>query len=177
MQKWEKISERVAYSGWRKVIVRKFLMPNGKEAEFDVIGNMDFVTIAAFTENREAILVNQFRVGAEREIISFPEGAIDEGEKLEDCAARELLEETGYQAEKIIFLKTFHKAYFTQKQHVLLATNCRKVSDQNLDENEFIEVLKMPLDEFRIFIKNKNDERMNGNVGAAYLALDELGWL
>ncbi|MFK8007601.1 MAG: NUDIX hydrolase [Saprospiraceae bacterium] len=177
MQKWEKISERIAYSGWRKIIVRKFLMPNGKEAEFDVIGNEDFVTIAAFTENQEAILVNQFRVGAEREIISFPEGAIDEGEKLEDCAARELLEETGFQAEKIVFLKTFHQAYFTQKQHVLLAMNCKKVAEQNLDENEFIEVLKMPLDEFRAFIKNKNDERINGNVAAAYLALDELGWL
>lgn len=177
MQKWKKISERIAYSGWRKVIVRNFLMPNGKEATFDVIGNTDFVTIAAFTENREAILVNQFRVGAEREMISFPEGAIDEDEKLEDCAARELLEETGYQAEKIIFLKTFHQSYFTQKQHVLLATNCKKVAEQNLDENEFIEVIKMTLGEFRIFIKNKNDERMNGNVGAAYLALDELGWL
>ena len=177
MQKWKKISERIAYSGWRKVIVRKFLMPNGKEAEFDVIGNYDFVTIAAFTENQEAILVNQFRVGAERELISFPEGAIDEGENLEDCAARELLEETGHQAEKIMFLKTIHKEYFTQKQHVFLAVNCKKVAEQNLDENEFVEVLKMPLDEFRIFIKNKNDERMNGNVAAAYLALDELGWL
>ena len=51
------------------------------------------------------------------------------------------------------------------------------MAEQNLDENEFIEVIKMPLGEFRIFIKNKNDERMNGNVGAAYLALDELGWL
>lgn len=177
MKKWKKISEKIAYSGWRKVIVRKFLMPNGKEAEFDVIGNQDFVTIAAFTENRETILVNQFRVGAEREIISFPEGAIDKGEKLEDCAARELLEETGYEAEKIIFLKTFHQTYSTQKQHIILATNCKKVAEQNLDENEFIEVLKMPLDEFRIFIKNKNDERMNGSVAAAYLAMDELGWL
>ena len=109
--------------------------------------------------------------------MSFPEGAIDEGEKLEECAARELLEETGYQAEKIIFLKTFHQAYATQKQHVLLATNCKKVAEQNLDENEFIEVLKMPLDEFRFFLKDKKDERINGNVAAAYLALDELSWL
>lgn len=177
MKKWKKLSERLVYSGWRKVVVRKFLMPNGKEAEFDVIANRDFVTIAAFTKNKEAILVNQFRVGAEREIISFPEGAIDDGEKLEVAAARELLEETGFQAEKIIFLKTFHQAYYTQKQHVLLATNCQKIAEQNLDESEFIEVIKMPLEEFRVFIKNKTDERMNGNVSAAYLALDELGWL
>ena len=177
MKKWKKLSERIAYSGWRKIIVRKFLMPNGKEAEFDIIGNGDFVTVAAFTENREAILVNQFRVGAERNIISFPEGGIDENETLEDASARELLEETGYKTEEIIFLKTFHQAYATQKQHILLAKNCKKVAEQNLDDYEFIEVIQMPLEEFRIFIKNKNDERMNGNVAAAYLALEELGWL
>jgi len=177
MKKWKKINERIAYSGWRKVIVKNFLLPNGKEAEFDVIGNNDFVTIAAFTSEREAILVNQFRVGAERFITSFAEGEIDEGESLEACARRELKEETGFEADEIIFLKTFHYAYFTQKQHILLATNCKKVSDQRLDQNEFIEVEKMPLNTFRHFIKNRNDERINGNVAAAYLALEELGWL
>ena len=177
MEKWKKLSERIAYSGWRKVIVRKFLLPNEKEEEFDVIQNGDFVTIAAFTKNKEAILVNQFRVGSERELISFPEGGIEKGESLEAASARELLEETGYEAEEIIFLKTFHKAYYTQKQHILLAKNCKKISEQNLDESEFIEVIKMPFDDFRLFIKNKNDERMNNNVDAAYLAMDEMGWL
>ena len=177
MEKWKKLSERIAYSGWRKVIVRKFLLPNGKEAEFDVIKNEDFVTIAAFTEEREAILVNQFRVGCEREIISFPEGGIEKGESLEAASARELLEETGYEAEEITFLKTFHQAYFTQKQHILLAKNCKKVAEQNLDDHEFIEVIKMPFEEFRQFIKDKADERINNNVAAAYLAMEELGWL
>lgn len=177
MKKWKKLSEKIAYAGWRKIIVKKFLLPNGKEAAFDIIGNNDFVTIAAFTEKKEAILVNQFRPGAEREIISFPEGAIEEKENIETSAARELLEETGYEAEKFIFLKTFHNAYSTQKQHILLANNCKKVAPQDLDETEFIEIIKMPLEEFRVFIKNKKDERLGHNVAAAYLALDELGWL
>ncbi|MEM6963197.1 MAG: NUDIX hydrolase [Bacteroidota bacterium] len=177
MKKWKKISERIAYSGWRKVIIKKFLLPSGKEVEFDIIGNGDFVTIAAFTEDRAAILVNQFRPGSERELISFAEGAVEAGESMEKTAARELLEETGYEAERITFLKTFHQAYATQKQHVLLAINCRKVGAQNLDEDEFVEVFTMPLEEFRLFIKDKNDDRMNHNVHAAYLALEELGWL
>ena len=177
MKNWKKLSERIAYSGWRNVIVRKFLMPNGKEAEFDVIGNKDFVTIAAFTKDKKAILVNQFRVGAEKVLTSFPEGQIDEGENIATTAHRELLEETGYEAEEIVFLKTIHQAYFTQKQHIVVATNCKKVSHQQLDEHEFIEVFEMPLDEFRDFLKDKNDERMNHNIGAAYLAMDYLGFL
>ena len=118
MENWKKLSERIAYNGWRKILIRKFLMPNGKEAEFDVIGNYDFVTIAAFTEDKKAILVNQFRVGAERVLTSFPEGQIDEGEKIETAARRELLEETGYEAEDIFFLKTIHQAYFLSLIHI-----------------------------------------------------------
>lgn len=177
MENWKKLSERIAYNGWRKMLIRKFLMPNGKEAEFDVIGNYDFVTIAAFTEDKKAILVNQFRVGAERIQTSFPEGQIEEGEKIETAARRELLEETGYKAEDIIFLKTLHQAYATQKQHIVVATNCIKVTNQKLDEHEFIEVFEMPLNEFRDFLKDKNDERMNHNIGAAYLAMDHLNYI
>ena len=177
MKNWKKLSERIAYSGWRKIIVRKFLMPNGKEAEFDVIGNKDFVTIAAFTNKGNAVLVNQFRVGAERILTSFPEGQIDDGEKIETAAYRELLEETGYEAEKIIFLKTIHQAYFTQKQHIVVAVNCKKVTQQKLDEHEFIEVFEMPLTEFRDFLKDKNNEDMNHNIGPAYLAMDYLNYI
>ena len=82
MKNWKKLSEKIAYDGWRKVLIRKFILPNGNEAEFDVIGNKDFVTIAAFTADRKAILVNQFRVGAEKVLTSFPEGAIEDGENL-----------------------------------------------------------------------------------------------
>lgn len=177
MKNWKKLSEKIAYDGWRKVLIRKFILPNGNEAEFDVIGNKDFVTIAAFTADRKAILVNQFRVGAEKVLTSFPEGAIEDGENIETAARRELLEETGYDVEEIIFLKTLHQAYFTQKQHIVVATNCKKVSQQNLDEHEFIEVFEMPLYEFLDFLKDKNDERMNHNIGAAYLAMDYLNYI
>ena len=177
MKHWKKLSERVAYNGFRKIIVKNFLLPNGKEFDFDVIDEPDFVTIAAFTSDKKALLINQFRPGAERIITSFPEGMIDNGEKIESAAKRELLEETGYEAEEIIFLKTLHREYATQKQHIVLATNCQKVTTQRLDDRENIEVFEIPIPEFRNFLKDKNDERMNHNIGAAYLAMDYLNYI
>jgi len=177
MENWKKINERIAYNGFRKIIVKKFLLPNGKEFDFDIIGENDFVTIAAFTHDKKALLVNQFRPGAERIMTSFPEGGVEEGENFELAARRELLEETGYEAAEIIFLKTIHRSYSTQKQHVVLAINCRKITTQNLDEGEDIEVVEMPLTEFRNFLKDKNNERMSHNIGPAYLALDYLNYI
>ena len=72
MEHWKKIKEELVYDGWRKVIRRYFLLPNGKEEAFDIIGSNNYVIIAAFTENHDAILVQQYRPGAEEVLVSRP---------------------------------------------------------------------------------------------------------
>ena len=173
MEHWKKIKEELVYSGWRKVFRRYFILPDGKEEAFDIIGSNYYVIIAAFTENHDAILVKQFRPGAEEVLVSFPEGGIEEGESLAEAARRELLEETGYSAGEVQLLKSFRRAYSNQQYHTLIATNCKKTSEQQLDDSEFIEVFTKPLSEFRSFIKDVNDHSFH-NVGSAYLALDFL---
>ena len=176
MKNWKKIGERIAYSGWRKIIQRNFLLPNGEEAIFDIIGNNDFVSVAAVTREGELILVKQFRPGPEAVLFSFPEGYIDSGETPERAAARELLEETGYEAEEITFLKKRRSAYSTETCYWMLATGCSKVAGQNLDPNEFIEVVKMDLATFLNFVRDPKAPPF-ANTGGAFLALDRLGWL
>lgn len=176
MKVWKKIKERLAYEGWRKVLVKTMQMPNGKEADFDIIVNAPYVTVAAFTEQNEAILVKQFRVGPETILTSFPEGYIDERESYEAAARRELLEETGYEAGEMLYLKQFRSAYTTDQQTCLLATNCKKIKTQELDDHEFIEVFTLPLTAFRQMIKDPNDSSFT-NVDVAYLALEKMGLL
>lgn len=176
MPNWKKIKEQYAYRGWRKILKKRFLLPNGKEADFDVIGNNPFVSVAAFTEKKEAILVKQFRPGPEIPLISFSEGYIEAGESPEAAARRELLEETGYSAGSIFLLKEMRSAYSTEQRICLLALDCKKTAEQSLDQTEFIEVFKMPLPEFRSFIKD-NQRHDFTNVDCAYLALDFLGEL
>lgn len=176
MSFWKKLKEETIYEGWRKLIQKTFLMPDNTEGVFDIIGNNDYVSIAAFTSDHEAIVVRQFRCGPEKYLTSFPEGYIESGETLEQAARRELIEETGYAAGEIIFQKKIYRAYNTEQRYCMLALDCQKVQEQQLDEKEFVEVHLMNLSEFRRFIKDENDESFH-NVDSAYLALDYLGKL
>ncbi len=173
---WKKINEKIAFKGWRSILQKTFELPDGKQATFDVVDTNDFVTIVAFTKDKEAILIKQYRPGAERILTSFPEGGIEVGEDPTIAAARELLEETGYQASKYTFLKNFRAAYNTQLQVCVLAIGCEKMDMQKLDSTEFIDVFLLPIEKFRQLLINAKDDSFH-NVGAGYLALDYMGWL
>jgi len=173
---WKKINEKIAFKGWRGIIEKTFELPDGKTATFDIIDSSDFVTIAAFTKNKDAILVRQYRPGPEIPLTSFPEGAIEKGEDPKFAAARELLEETGYRASQFVFLKNFREAYNTELKICILALNCEKVATQKLDTTEFIEVFLLPIEKFRSLLTNTADGSFT-NVAAGYLALDYMGCL
>jgi len=172
---WQKIKEEVKYKGWRDMLRRTFQLPNGQTADFDIVRNGDYVTIAAFTKNKEAILVKQFRPGPEMDLLSFPEGYIDSKELPEAAARRELEEETGYRAGKIVFQKIFRRAYSTETRICLLATDCEKITTQNLDNTEFIDVHLYPLSEFKELLADPNNQELT-TVDSGYLALNYLKW-
>ena len=165
---WKKVKEIVAFKGWRQIIQKTFLLPNNKEAIFDTLRGGDFVTIAAFTKDLEAILVRQYRPGPEKILTSFPEGAIDKGESVFTAAARELEEETGYKAKKIVLLKEFRMAYRVDRQISVLALDCEKVSKQKLDSTEFIEIYTLPIEKFQVLLTNTADDSFT-NVGTCLL--------
>ena len=158
------------------MIRRTFEMPDGRHADFDVIGNSTYVTIAAFTHDKEAILIRQFRPGPEATLTSFPQGYVDPTESPEEAARRELMEETGYEADEIRLLKEIRSAYSTERHLCMVATGCHKVGQQQLDEDEFIEVFRLPLSAFRNLLNNPADTTF-ANVDAGYLSHDFLGCL
>ena len=102
-------SEEVA--NCRVFKVRRDLSINPRdelEHDFYCIEAPDWINIVPLTANDEVVLIEQYRHGAERVTLEIPGGMVDEGEAARDAAARELLEETGYQASEVIFLgKTF----------------------------------------------------------------------
>jgi 8-oxo-dGTP pyrophosphatase MutT (NUDIX family) len=79
--------------------------------------------------------------------LEIPGGLADSGDTPEEAAARELLEETGYQAEQWtkIGVVNPNPAIFNNRCYTFLAQNIRKVSDLTPDQTEDIEVELIPL--------------------------------
>jgi 8-oxo-dGTP pyrophosphatase MutT (NUDIX family) len=107
------------------------------------------VAIVPVTDAREVILVRQFRPPVNRHVIEFPAGLNDKGDTIEEAARRELLEETGYYAGRMIFLTEgpLSSGASGEILSVYLAQDLEFRGIGNRDETEDIEVLKIPIDE------------------------------
>ncbi len=111
-----------------------------KESTFFVVENPDWVNIIALTKNKEVVLIEQFRHGTEEVILEIPGGMIDEDEEAETAARRELLEETGFSADKFILLGKSHPNPAIQNNTIFhyLAVDCEKNGDVSFDEHESV---------------------------------------
>lgn len=174
MKDWIKLREEMVYRGFRNIIRKTFELPHGQAVDFDIIDVPSFVCIAALSVDKKVILVDQYRPGPESHLLSFPEGRIDPGEEPLDAVQRELIEETGFKAAEIIFLKEIPHAYSSQKKYCYLATGCEQVQEQDLDEHEFIDVLLLTIPEFKALLRNPHQSDCN-SIDAGYLMLDYLG--
>ena len=115
---------------------------NGKIVSRDILARPDIAAILPF--DNDLIIIekhDRFPNGVDIEI---PSGNIEADEKPIDCAIRELKEETGYVAEKITSLTKFYTSigYSTQLVHCFTATGLKKVSEQKLDDDEFLTIEK-----------------------------------
>lgn len=79
-------------------LIEKRVEQGGDESSHYAIAAADYVTIVAHTPEGEILLVQQYRAAIEQPSLELPAGHVDEGERPEQSAARELEEETGYRA-------------------------------------------------------------------------------
>ncbi|MBE6701387.1 MAG: NUDIX hydrolase [Ruminococcaceae bacterium] len=146
----KKIKSEVKYDGQ---IIKVFLdtveLENGAIATRDVVRHKGAACVAPLTENNELIFVKQFRYPLGKELLELPAGKLDTYD--EDpylCAVRELKEETGCEAEKIEFMGSFISTagFCDENIRLYMATGLREGSS-NPDEDEFLDVVKIPLKE------------------------------
>lgn len=173
MLPWQKIDEKLIYDGFRKIVSKTFILPNGQQQDFEIKKEGNIVCVLALTKNKKVILAKQFRPGTEEIFLELPGGAAEAGENPESAVIRELLEETGYSGCVQFVAAIPIGGYSAGYRHVFVATECEKVAEQKLDHGEFVEVLEMDLSDFRNHLRG--GKLSDVNVG--YLGLDFLNLL
>lgn len=123
-------------------------LPNGSTAFREVVHHSGGVCVVPLTDEGEIIMVKQFRYPFSQVLLEVPAGKREKGEDPLVCGTRELKEECGAVAEKIIPLGKLYPtvAYDTEIIYMFLATGLT-FGEQKLDEDEFLDVVRIPLED------------------------------
>src|SRR3954452_3819138 len=125
-------------------------LPNGKQAKRELIKHPGAVAIIALTDENKIVMVEQYRKALEQTIIEIPAGKLESGEQPEVCAKRELEEETSYECKSLEWLNSFYTSpgFANEIVHIYLAKGLsKKENAAGLDEDEFVILMKLTLDE------------------------------
>ena len=112
--------------------------------------NSDAVIIVPITKENKFVVIVESRPNTEDTVcLEFPAGMVDPGETHEQAGARELLEETGYKAEKLVELEWHYQDQGCSSAIIksFVAINCEKVQEQRLDDTESIDSFEIPEEE------------------------------
>jgi ADP-ribose pyrophosphatase len=151
-------------------------LPNGTIVEnYYVRESRGFVIVLALTPDEQAILVRQYRYGTDAIHLELPAGMLLDEEAPEDCARRELAEETGYEAASIEPIAEFlpEPVRSTARAYVYIGRRARKTREPQLDPTEHLEVELVPLPRLRAMLADGTIDA-GGSIAAGYRALDYL---
>ena len=126
----------------------------GRKVKREMIEHRGAAAILAFDEKNKVILVKQHRF-PHGYVLEIPAGTLEKREKPIKCAFRELEEETGYRAKKMIPLITYYPSigYNTEVIHCFIASGLKKVAELKLDDDEILSVVKMDMQKLLRMIK------------------------
>jgi ADP-ribose pyrophosphatase len=133
-------------------------LPNGKTSKREIIKHPGAVAVIAITDDNKIVMVRQYRKAMERVLVEIPAGKLEKGEEPHVTAKRELEEETGYTCESLTPLLSFYTSpgFADELVHLFIANGLRKDTiEHHLDEDEFVDLLEITLEEAQEMIDNK----------------------
>jgi 8-oxo-dGTP pyrophosphatase MutT (NUDIX family) len=146
----------------KKLKISKYISLTEKKIYLRKIGEIyhsisqrDYVSILAITKNKKFLLVKQYRPAIEKKTLELPGGLVDKNEKHLVSAKRELVEETGHIAKKIIYLGSYYPdvGRLENKFHCYFSKNV--VPIKNFVSEKNIKVIQVSLNELKFLIKKK----------------------
>ena len=145
----KKLSSEQKFDG---IVVKLFVdqveLEDGRSAVRELIKHPGGVCVVPVNEKGEIFMVKQFRYPFSEVLTEIPAGKLEYGEDHRACGLRELKEEIGAEAGRFDYLGCLYPtvAYDTEVIHMYLARGL-SFGDRHLDEDEFIDVVKLPFSE------------------------------
>lgn len=129
-------------------------LPNGTKTRSAFVRHPGSTAIVPLTEDDTVIMTRQYRHPVDDYLFEIPAGTMKPAETPLDCARRELEEETGIIAETLTPVSCIHilPSYSDEIIHIFLARQLCD-SQQKLDPDEIIAVVKFPLEKVRQMIQ------------------------
>ncbi len=128
-------------------------LPGKKYSKRELVEVSPAAAVVPVTQDGNVILVKQFRKPFERVLLEVPAGKLDPGEEPREAAFRELEEETGKRAGKLVYLNEIFTSpgYINEKIHLFLATELED-GEYKPDDDEIMEVVLYNFDELKKMI-------------------------
>lgn len=148
--KYELIEKQVIFEG-RKVRLEVHHLRNedtGLRHHREVVIHGGAVCVLPIKADGSVVLIRQRRYSVSETLVEVPAGTLEKGELPMNCAGRELLEETGYLAGRLVPIGSFYTSpgILTEKMYAFAAYDLEK-RESALEEGEDIELLEVPYDE------------------------------
>jgi ADP-ribose pyrophosphatase len=132
-------------------------LPNGRTFKYNWLDHRPTIAVVPVNSDGNLLLINQYRQAAGGMIVEIPAGTMDrQDEDIETCVQRELAEEIGFQADKLVRLFEGYlvPGYCNEYMYFYVATGLHPAS-LPADADEYIRVMDVSFDEARRMIRDK----------------------
>ena len=132
-----------------KLQVEEVELPNGRKSTREIVRHPGAVGVIPFVDDETVVMVKQYRKPVEEYLIEIPAGKLERDENPLECAKRELEEETGYRANLWEYLGFIYTSpgFSDEKIHIYRARYLVKSGNLDKDEDEFLDLVYLKLDE------------------------------
>ncbi len=172
---FEWLNEEEIYRGRAFAVKKvKVRLPDGRETHYDYVKHSGAVTIVPVDDQNRIWFVTQYRMGVKGTLLELPAGTLEVDEEPGVCAAREIREEIGMAARKVVKLGEFFLApgYSSEFMHVYLMTDLYPAPLKQ-DDDEFLQTVAIPVDKVWEMI-HTNQIRDGKTLACLLLAMPNL---
>lgn len=131
-----------------KVYRERVRLPDGREALWERVGHPGAVGMVPLLDDGTVLLVRQYRHAVRGVLLEIPAGKLDRDEAPEQCAMRELVEEVGHRAARLVKLAEFYNSpgYSDEYFHLFLAEGLTREQGE-CEDDEFLQLVPVGLRE------------------------------